>query len=599
MKKIFLCALAAAALTTACNKAEVIDVVGTPAIQFENAFVGNATRVAEDPSYSGTKELTELSLYGFMNTPSGVVFNNERLAKDITNTELDQAWRYANTQYWTPGNAYYFAAVAPLVKNGGDVALDFSKANEYGAGVISFTQPAEAGSVDVLYDAKKVECKEGQTMNPVAFTMSHMLAKVKFSFTNGFGNDNAYVTVKNIRMTAPASGKINVAQVDWWSTNQWVLTGGQTTLEFGDMETAKLASKGNTESAKERLTIPTGADQSYNVTFDVELYYGDQLAYSNTLETVIKGAELKIGRAYNFHATIDATNIVPGEGDDDKLKPIEFTVSVKDWENGNGYDGGIIETTSEVLPVSSPEALAAAHTADVEDIKVQLLNDIEVPITSLGNQTPGSGEYKLGGESTKNITVDLNGKKLTITTTYWTGIGAKNADALSTIKNCTMTSSQPTGTWNSYDVTFANCNYALEDVTFEKAIAFANAGKNVAIKDVTIKESHDYYAMWISARGQNVTVDGLTIESAGRGIKIDEQYVDTPAKVTLNVVDATFTTAKKGAIMVKSAAGADINVTAIDITNVAADKTNAVWVDQDSAAYFDKVVVTGAKCKQE
>ena len=594
MKKIFLCALAAAALTTACNKAEVIDVVGTPAIQVGDIFVENATKAAVDPSFTNNN-LKELSLYGFMTTTSGVVFNNERLAKDIQNEELKQAWKYANTQYWTPGKTYYFGVVAPLVAENGPVAVDYSKANEYGVGEISFTQPTDAGSVDVLYDAKKVECTAMQ-MNPVAFQMSHMLAKVKFSFTNGFGNDNAYVTVKNIRMTAPAAGSINVAQADWWSTNQWVLAEGETTLEFGDMETAKLAVGQNTESAKERLTIPAAAAQVYNVTFDVELYYGDQLAYSSTLETVIEGAELKIGKAYNFHATIDGSNIVPG---DEKLTPIEFTVSVKDWEDGNGYDGGTIETTSEVLPVSSPEALAAALTADVEDIKVQLLNDIEVPITSLGNQTPGSGEYKLGGESTKNITVDLNGKKLTITTTYWSGIGAKNADALITIKNGTMTSSQPTGTWNSYDVTFANCNYALEDVTFEKAIAFANAGKNVAIENVTIKESHDYYAMWISARGQNVTVDGLTVESAGRGIKIDEQYVDTPAKVTLNVVNATFKTAKKAAILVKSAAGADINVKAINITNVAADQTNAVWVDQDSAAYFDKVVVTGANCIKE
>ena len=343
MKKIFLCALAAAALTTACNKAEVIDVVGTPAIQFENAFVGNATRAAEDPSYSGTKELTELSLYGFMNSTSGVVFNNERLAKDITNAELTQAWKYANTQYWTPGNTYYFAAVAPFVKDGGDVALDFSQASVHGAGVISFTQPAEAGSVDVLYDAKKVECAEGQEMNPVAFTMNHMLSKVKFSFTNGFGNDNAYITVKNIKMEVPASGSINVAQEDWWSTNKWTLGNTTTTLEFGDMETAKLASGANTESVKERLTIPTNAEQSYKVTFDVELYYGDQLAYSNTLETVIEGAELKIGRAYNFHATIDSENIVP-EGDE--LKPIEFTVVVKGWGDEIEYDGGVIETGS-------------------------------------------------------------------------------------------------------------------------------------------------------------------------------------------------------------------------------------------------------------
>ncbi|MBQ6871986.1 MAG: fimbrillin family protein [Bacteroidales bacterium] len=414
MKKIFLCALAAAALTTACNKAEVIDVVGTPAIQFENAFVGNATRAAEDPSYSGTKELTELSLYGFMNTTSGVVFNNERLAKDITNTELTQAWKYANTQYWTPGNTYYFAAVAPFVKDGGDVALDFSQANEYGAGVISFTQPVDAGSVDVLYDAKKVECKEGQTMNPVAFTMNHMLSKVKFSFTNGFGNDNAYITVKNIKMTAPASGYITVAQADWWSTNCWELTGGQTTLEFGDMETAKLAIKEKTESEKERLTIPTGADQSYNVTFDVELYYGDQLAYSNTLETVIKGAELKIGRAYNFHATIDATNIVPGEGDDDKLKPIEFTVEVKGWEDGKGYDGGIINTGSlSVLEEGYSVAADKVGTLEASSVTSSTVA-VAGTFDGAGNTltiTEGTADYVSDGNFKL---IALNGENVTV-----------------------------------------------------------------------------------------------------------------------------------------------------------------------------------------
>jgi hypothetical protein len=162
-----------------------------------------------------------------------------------------------------------------------------------------------------------------------------------------------------------------------------------------------------------------------------------------------------------------------------------------------------------------------------------------------------------------------------------------------------MTSSQPTGTWNSYDLTFSNCNYAIEDVVFEKAIAFDNAGKSVSLKDVTIKETHDYYAMWITATGQNVTIDGLTVESAGRGIKIDEQYVGTPAKVTLNIANSTFKTAKKAAILVKSAVGAEINVSNVNIANVAADTTNVVWVDADSAAYFDLVTVNGATKKQE
>ena len=243
--------------------------------------------------------------------------------------------------------------------------------------------------------------------------------------------------------------------------------------------------------------------------------------------------------------------------------------------------------------VASVDEIASALTADKADVRVVLAKDIDLPISKLGQQTGGSGEYKLGGEQTENITIDLNGYKLNITTTYWSGIGAKNDKALFTIKNGTMTSSQSTGTWNSYDLTFANCNYVIEDVVFDKAIAFTNAGKEVALNDVVINETHDYYAMWISAKGQTVNIDGLTINSAGRGIKIDEQYVDAPATVTLNVANATFTTAKKAAIMVKSAAGAEINVDNLDITGVAADKVNAVWVDADAKAYADKVTVKG------
>ena len=243
--------------------------------------------------------------------------------------------------------------------------------------------------------------------------------------------------------------------------------------------------------------------------------------------------------------------------------------------------------------------LAAALTANEENIYVILGNDIDLPISSLGQQTGGSGEYKLGGENTKNITIDLNGFKLNITTTYWSGIGAKNDDARILIQNGTVTSSQATGTWNSYDVTFANCNYAIENVVFEKAIAFTNANKLVELKNVTINETHDYYAMWISAKGQTVNIDGLTIESDGRGIKIDEQYIDAPAKVTLNINDAKFTTAKKAAILVKSVAGADINASNLDITNVKQDAEFAVWVDEDSKAYADKVSVTGAYVKVE
>ena len=249
--------------------------------------------------------------------------------------------------------------------------------------------------------------------------------------------------------------------------------------------------------------------------------------------------------------------------------------------------------------VATAEEFAARLQDNIKEIYVALSEDLDVAISSLGTQTPGSGEYKLGGESTEKITIDLNGKTLNITTTYWSNLGAKNPNAIFTIKNGTMTSSQATGTWNSYDLTFSNCDYIFENVEFAKAVAFDNAGKKVTMNDVTINETHDYYAMWITAAGQNVTIDGLTINSDGRGIKIDEQYVDAPAKVTLNVKNATFNTVNKSAIIVKSVAGADITLENVDIANVAADPAFAVWVDEDAAAYADLVTVTGGLKKVE
>ena len=274
---------------------------------------------------------------------------------------------------------------------------------------------------------------------------------------------------------------------------------------------------------------------------------------------------------------------------------IEFNIRINPIFDG---DINVDAPTSEVK--SDAQALAAALTANEEDILVVLGADVDLPISSLGSQTSGSGEYKLGGADTKNITIDLNGKTLNFTTSYMSAIGANNPDATITIKNGTVTSTGNSATtWNINDVTFANCNYVIENVTFNKEVALTNAGKSVTMNDVTIKGTGDYYALWISAKGQTVKVDNLKINTSGRGIKIDEQYVGAPAKVTLDISNSTFKTAKKAAIMVKSVEGADITVSDIDISNVTADKVFAVWVDEDAKANADKVVVNGALMKVE
>ena len=295
-----------------------------------------------------------------------------------------------------------------------------------------------------------------------------------------------------------------------------------------------------------------------------------------------------VGRGYTLANCAGSKVVIDGLS---FIQKYDAQYGIYDLVNANGV---------AIDVVSDAEALATALKSQAKDIAIMLTADIDCPITSLGQQTGGSGEYKLAGESTETILIDLNGHKLNITTTYWSVLGAKNDNAVFAIKNGTMTSSQTTGTWNSYDLCFANCNYNFENVVFEKAIALEGANKAYSLKNVSVTETHDYYAIWVSAKGQNITIDGLTINSAGRGIKIDEQYVSSPAKVTMSVANATFKSAKKAAIVVKSVEGAEINWGAgNDISNVAADDTFGVWVDEASKAYADKVVVNGVPSKVE
>ena len=274
---------------------------------------------------------------------------------------------------------------------------------------------------------------------------------------------------------------------------------------------------------------------------------------------------------------------------------LDINISIDpDFNDDHNVDAPVSETVSDAA------RLAALLTSDEKQIVVTLDGDIDLPISDLGEQTPGSGEYKLGGENTESIVIDLNGHTLNLTTSYMSKLGAKNDEAVFTIQNGTMTSSTTDGTWNIYDLTFANCNYKIEDVVFEKSIAFTNDNRTVTMNGVTINEQNgDYYAMWISAVGQNITIDDLTLTSTGRGIKIDEEYVNNPAKVTLNISNSKFTTVYKAAIMVDSKEGAEINVTNVDIANVAADPVFTVWIDEDAKDFADNVIVNGAKVRIE
>lgn len=413
MKKLFISALAVGMLT-ACSQEETLSTQAPTQISFAGAFVENASR-AIDPSFHNVNNpLKAFDVWGFMDTPSGIVFNHEDVTYDGTN------WKTATLQYWAPEHDYYFAAMAPM--NSTNWNVDINQANEYGIGYVSFTNID--GTEDLIYASATATTKnitiDANNPGKVALTFNHLLSKVKFSFTNTFPNDNASIKITNIKMTAPKTAGIDLNQDKWWEGQKWSLGTEQTTLAFGDMENDKVASKESSESQYERLTFPS-TNTEYVVTFDVELYYGTALAYSNSLQTTISGVKLEMGKAYNFHANIDASNIVPGDGEGDKLFPIEFTATVKDWEDGKGYEGGTINTGS--LPVlEGDNATIAAGTTKTLDQSAVIATSYKVAGTLDGNgntlfsaEAPANNGLVCpeGTATVKNVTIDGENRSTT------------------------------------------------------------------------------------------------------------------------------------------------------------------------------------------
>lgn len=225
-----------------------------------------------------------------------------------------------------------------------------------------------------------------------------------------------------------------------------------------------------------------------------------------------------------------------------------------------------------------------------KDIKVFLAQDIVVDSDSATAFTNA-----LGGVNTETITIDGQGK-------YTLNFKNNDSDANHVVtngaklilKNLHLTNSGFNANnrpWNTRDIVF-DCEVVLENVTSDKAIAL---GDNAVLKNVTINESADAYALWIKANVSNVEMDNVTLNCPnGRGIAIKDEYIDENDRVSVNLIitNSKIVSAKKAAIIVTNTAGATITADNVDISDVAADSVNLVWIDVDRPGSV--VTVTGA-----
>ena len=305
MKKLFVSVLAIVSMV-ACMNDEIVSVQKGNPIAFDS-FVENATRVGYN---SGN--LDGFDVWAFMDSTSGVILTDE----DVTGGKGN--YTYTNTQYWIPGHTYYFAALAPIDSPNVVETLATGDDALKGLGTVEFTNVK--GTEDLLYAATSVVANDNQ--GPVNFQFNHLLSKVKFSFTNTFVNANYSFVVRNIAMTVPAKGTIDLTAGEY----AWDILAGETTLAYGDTGTA--AKDATVSPADERLTIPASTNQKYILTFDVDLYVGANKAMTYNKKSEITGIALEPGKAYNFAANIDAATLA--------LDEIVFDAEVDEWGTGTG-----------------------------------------------------------------------------------------------------------------------------------------------------------------------------------------------------------------------------------------------------------------------
>ena len=318
-----------------------------------------------------------------------------------------------------------------------------------------------------------------------------------------------------------------------------------------------------------------------------------------TSPTLIKGQTTTIvsitdGNFTAFSKTdlikgISSMNVVSGGTFDVAIEGKYIAPGFKLEQNTDGTYGvvvdpayGMVAKIGDTYYATMAEAIAAIGAGDVV---IEILNDAELDY--------GAREA-YGTTETTSVTINGNGKTLTLnqTDSDWSSFGLKNAGAKVVFNNMTIEKTgygDTSGAWNTHAIIFSS-NVEMTDVTVNNSMA-VQAG--ATLNNVTINEANGYYGLWINGNGQSVTMNGgeINATNGGRGIKVADEYVDNPAQVTLNVTGTKFNTAKKAAVLVSSTKGAKVTAEDCDITNVAEDNVNFVWVDEDWAAYYNEVKV--------
>ncbi len=307
-KSLYLGALALLTLAS-CASEETVEAPKGNAIDFGKAFINNSTRGGEVLDMTTLKSF---NVYGYMGDMSGVIFNSELVKL------AEGKWTYDALQYWTPGQKYAFAAIAPMDGVTFTAPATFPTSGEFGT--IAYNTD---GTNDLIYAAQYATGKKsGNT--PVAFTFNHLLSRVKLTFNNTMTNPKGSMTISNVKISGVYNdGTIALPATSWTVGEADTATGERAYT----MANAGVAAKGASTGSDVYFFIPT-TGHKYTITFTVEQKIGNVVVSTSTKTAEIT-LDMQRGCSYNLTANLNELNMPQNTPE-----PIEFTVTaVEDWEN--------------------------------------------------------------------------------------------------------------------------------------------------------------------------------------------------------------------------------------------------------------------------
>lgn len=322
-KTILLGAAALMLIATSCSNDETVEMPKGNAIGFKTMVDKNQGRAAT----SANDQFTNFKVWGYKG--GTLAFDGQ----DVTGT-LNGSWNYTPLQYWVAASEYSFTAVGSDLEASTAVytAVAPTAFDQAGFGSFTFDNEAAKGEEDVVYayaSRKTAATLDDASTDVVGLAFEHSLARVKFTFNNGFSE--AYtMQVKDLTINnAISSGTFALPAATWTKGNETFALAYDNSA-YVDQKTAAICNY--------QYIIPTPEAQVLEVSFTVVI---TNIATGDAHTFILSNKQLTLpasgdnaaniylsGHSYNFIATLNQENVDP----DDTLKPIIFNVEdIADW----------------------------------------------------------------------------------------------------------------------------------------------------------------------------------------------------------------------------------------------------------------------------